>query len=175
MWLWNPGMLHPVVIGSSLATVVIVGALYPFFGTEALYFLFMGMIGPFIGLIYGAVGRKVASLKQSLAEEKGMMEESLMVIDTMQSPGVAILTDGVLKLVPIMGESRSIDLSNVDSIRMTRIFNGKTLIWKKWLVLSVKPRLGFALPESTVQEWYEHFPMANRRIHARPKQERNNE
>jgi len=50
------------------------------------------------------------------------------------------------------------------------MFNGKTLVWKKWLVLSVKPRLGFARGEATAQEWYEHLPTANSCGQALPRQ-----
>jgi hypothetical protein len=162
MWPWNPGLMRPILIGSSMGTLVMVAAFYPFLGLHALYFLLLCLIGPLIGLVYGAVGKKVESLKQALAAEEGIKTECLIVIDRTQSPGIAILTESTLRLVPIMGDSRSIDRKSIDSIRMVRMFNGKLLVWKRWLVLSIKPRLGFALPGSTVAEWYERLSGVNK-------------
>ena len=153
MWLWNPGLLRPVVVLSTAATLVAVTACYPFMGSEACYLLFAGMAGPIIGLVYGVVGRKVRSLKASVSSEEGDIEESLIVIDKLQSPGIALLSDRRLRLIPIVGKELSLDLGEIESVREVHFFNGKSLIWKKWLVLSEKPRLGFALPEPVARRW----------------------
>jgi len=92
------------------------------------------------------VGGKVRSLKESLSSAEGELAESLIVNGALQSPGVAILSDRTLRLVPIVGEEVSLDLAQIDSVRLAAFFNGKSLVWKKWLVLSLKPRLGLALP-----------------------------
>ncbi len=155
MWLWNPGLLGPVIIISTVGTLLVVAMGYISFGHQALYFLFMGLIGPFICLIFGVVGKKVTALKERLSAEEGIKEESLIVIGGIQSPGIVILTDNTLRIVPIVGKEKSIDRAGIESIKIVRFFNGKSLVWKKWLVLSTKPRLGFALPESTAEEWYE--------------------
>ena len=104
MWLWNSGPLRSVVIFPTVVTVVVVVACYPVMGHTALYLLFAGHVGPLIALIYGVVGRKVRSLRDSLSSEEGLAEESLIVIGNLQSPGIVILTDLTLRLVPIVGE-----------------------------------------------------------------------
>jgi len=162
MWLWNPSLISPVIVYSTIGTLVLVAACYPFFGLQALYFLFMGLIAPFIGLIHGVVGKKVESLKESLATEEGIKAESLIVVGNIQAPGIAILTEDTLRLVPIIGDAQLIDRASIDSVRLVNFFNGKTLLWKKWLVLSLKPRLGFALPVSTAEEWYESLAATNK-------------
>ncbi len=157
MWLWNKDLLGPVIIISTVGALLLVAVCYFAIGLQALYFLFTGLIGPFIALIYGVVGKKVASLKESLSAEEGIKEECLSVIGGLQSPGIAILTEDTLRIVPIVGKEKSIDRASIDSIRIVRFFNGKSLVWKKWLVLSTTPRLGFALPESTAEEWYKNL------------------
>jgi len=157
LWLWNPGLVKPVIIVPLVVVLVIVAATYPFMGPRGLLFFLFGLIGPIIGLVYGIVGRKVAVLTERLVDEEGVKAESLIVIGYIQSPGIAILTDSTLRLVPIVGEERTIDRSSMDTVRLVRFFNGKAMLWKKWLVLSVKPRLGFSLPESIAEEWYERL------------------
>ena len=154
MWLWNPGLYWPVIFGSIISALVVATVFYLFLGSQALFLVLFGLIGPILGLIHGIVGKKVIALKERLKDEDGLIAECLIVINRLQSPGFTILTGTTLRLIPIVGESQSIDRADMDSVKLTRFFNGKSLLWKKWLVLSTKPRLGFALPESTADEWY---------------------
>ena len=154
LWLWNPELLKPVVIFSILITLIAIIICIPIIGQESLYLLFFGLIGPLLGLTYGIVGKKVRALKNSLSTETGYIEESLIVINKTQSPGIAILSKQKLRLIPIVGKEVSFDIDKIKSIRKTHSFNGKSLIWKSWLVLSTNPRLGFALPESVTEKWF---------------------
>ena len=155
MWLWDPRLLRPVVIFSTVPVLIIVAACYPAMGPEALYLLFAGLTGPILALVYGVVGRKVRELKASLSSEEGESAESLIVVGAVQSPGIAILSDRTLRLVPIVGKEVTLELSRIQSVQEAAFFNGKSLIWKRWLVLSVNPRLGFALPPPIAHRWLE--------------------
>ena len=154
MWPWNPELLRYVILFLITVTLIIVLASYPCLGHQSLYFLFIGFTAPLIGLIYGFVGKKVRLLKDSVSTEEGDIEESLIVIDNIQSPGVAILSLQELRLIPIVGKEVLLNMSAIKSVRRPRFFNGKSLIWKRWLVLSTSPRLGFALPEPTAEHWF---------------------
>ena len=152
-WFWNAELLRPVVIVPTLAILIAVAAGYRAMGPSALLWLSAGIAPIIIGLIYGVVGSKVRALKASLSAEEGEIEESLIVVGYVQSPGVAILTDQTLRLIPIVGKEVSVNLQEIESVRETAFFNGKSMICKRWLVLSAKPRLGFALPTSTANRW----------------------
>ena len=94
------------------------------------------------------------SLKQTVRADGGEVVESLIVIGKIQAPGVAILKETELVLVPIVGQPRALRLDELENLRIESFFNGKTLVWKRWLVLSAKPRLGFALPKAVANRWF---------------------
>lgn len=154
LWLWNSKLLRPVVHFSIGATLVVVITGYAIVGTESLYFLLFGLVGPLIGLIYGFVGKKVQQLKASIPPNSGVMAESLIVLNKIQSPGIVVLSNEKLRLIPIIGKELQMDLKDITFLRKVKYFNGKTLLWKKWLVLSTNPRLGFALPEEEANAWH---------------------
>jgi len=99
------------------------------------------------------VGRKVRLLRDSLSTEGGEIVESLIVIGRVQSPGVAELRENELVLAPIVGEGVSVDLGELASVRRVRFFNGKSLVWKRWLVLRASPPLGFAVEDTVARRW----------------------
>lgn len=135
-------------------TLVAVLIAYPFLGSESLYLLLAGITGPIFGLTYGIAGKKVQVLKESFSNEDGEMQESLIVIGKIQSPGIVILKESKLRLIPIVGKEVALDTQTIKFVRMVSYFNGKSLIWKQWLVLSTQPVLGFALPEPVANQWF---------------------
>lgn len=153
-WMWDWVLLRLWVITPIVLALVLAVALYPALGMPSLYSLLLALVGLPIGAAYGIVGGKVRSLKRSLSAEGGETVESLIVIDRLQSPGVAVLRETELVLVPIAGTRRAVAFGDIRSVRSVRVFNGKTLVGKRWLVLSTSPRLGFALPEQLAMLWF---------------------
>ncbi len=152
-WLWSRTFVQVFLLTPVAVTLVVVACLYPVLGRLALLFLLLVLLGPLLGVIWGVMGSKVRTLKESFADEEGEVAESLIVNGRLQSPGVAVLTPTELILAPVVGETRRIKLDEIRSVRLTRLFNGKTMPWKRWLVLSTSPPLGFALPEATACRW----------------------
>ena len=97
----------------------------------------------------------MARLKDSVAGVPGEKAESLMVINRIQSPGMAILDDTGLTLVPLVGKTISIAFGDIEYAKETAWLPGKKLIYKKAFHLGVRPysRLAFAVTEDVFQRW----------------------
>ncbi len=152
-WMWNWELLRFCVALPVAIAIVLAVAFYPALGPYSLLYLLFSLIGLLVGIIYGVVGRKVRSLKDSMSTEGGEIVESLIVDGWRQSPGVAVLRETELVLAPIVGSRRTVKLGEIQAIRSVRFFNGKGMLWKKWLVLSTSPRLGFAVPDTIARRW----------------------
>ncbi len=164
-WMWEPEFVKYMLVLPSVATAILVFLLYFYMGSEALGFLFLGLVGPLFWGVYAVVGRKVRAVKTSIPSGEGEVVESLIVNGNIQSPGVAILSGQRLRLIPIVGEEVTLDLDDIKSVRLVKYFNGTGLLWKKWLVLSVKPRLGFALVDPVAVRWHRTLYAAARSPH----------
>ncbi len=154
-WPWNDGYLRaftlvPAVLGLG-ATVI----LFPIYGAYALWFSTVIPFGLVFRGIYGVVGSKMDALRRDVGMHDGEAFESLMVIGRVQSPGIAILDDSQLTLIPIVGKRRTIWLANVTVLREGRWLPGK-YVWGKWAFILSTPqnkRLAFAVAESVGRRW----------------------
>ncbi len=151
--MWGPVVFRPWILMPLVIALVATAALYPVIGTTALLCLCVALFGLLIGIPYAIVGGKVRALKTKLAAEGVEGIESLIVIDRLQSPGIVVFRETEWVLVPIVGARKSVNLKDFDAVRVTRFFNGKAMPWKRWIVLSASPRLGFALPAKLAEEW----------------------
>ena len=140
----------PAVLGLG-ATVI----LFPIYGAYALWFATAIPFGLVFRGIYGAVGSKINALRRDLGTHDGEAVESLMVIGRVQSPGIAILNDSELSLVPIVGKRRTISLTEVTVLREGRWLPGKYLWGKRAFIMSTPQikRVAFAVPESVGRRW----------------------
>jgi hypothetical protein len=161
-WMWNQKPLGIFMAAFAAGSIVLAAALYPALGLSSLFFLLMALIGPFIGLIYGYVGRKVQALKQTFSASDGELAECLMVNGNIQSPGIAVMGEGELILAPIVGKRVTVKLSEIRSYRLVTFFNGKTLIGKKgfYLDTGVRKRIGFAVVGAIAAKWASRFRQA---------------
>ena len=73
----------------------------------------------------------------------------------MQSPGIAILHDAELTLVPIVGQRRTISRTDITILRRGRWLPGKYVWGKEAFILSTPQdkRLAFAVAESVGRRW----------------------
>ena len=153
LWSWSEPLTRLVALSLVVAGSAITAAAYPRLGIEALWFLLLALGGPMHMGIYGVVGSKVRALQRAKYEGAKEVAQSLIVIGKLQAPGVAVLYDNKLRLITIVGKDLSIDLDEVTTVRVRAFFNGKSLIWKKWLVVKTEPKLGFALPATIATNW----------------------
>jgi hypothetical protein len=143
-------LLLPGVVGIT-ATV----SLYPFVGVHSLWFLTAILAGVVLYLVYGAVGRQVENLKRNLQDDDGELAEGLLVIGKVHSPGVVVLRDNEVELIPIVGARRTIALDEIDSIGEGRWLPGKFVWGKRAFTInaSIWEPLAFAVPESIGARW----------------------
>ncbi len=154
-WPWNEEYLRifvavPGVIGVAAALV-----LYPVAGFHSLWFLLAIPFGLLFRLTFGIAGARVAALKESVSPRDGEIAEGLLVTGNVQSPGLAVLGSSDLTLVPIVGERRTIPLSELRVLRQGRCLPGKYVWGKLAFILSKHDgkRIAFAIPESVGRRW----------------------
>ena len=159
-WAWNLDLRFwllfvPVGVVLSLPLLLLTppgeSPLYVLAGSAALGF---SICLP-LGLVYGVVGRKVQALKRSIAPEGGEMTESLMVLGRIQSPGVVVMKDDGIVLVPLVGRRQAVSFADIQSVREVSWLNGKKLFRKRGFYLKTSdPRIiGFAVPPSVGLRW----------------------
>jgi len=154
-WPWNGEFLRLFLLMPSVVGITAAVALYPFAGVHSLWFLTAILTGIVLYLVYGTAGRRVENLKRRLQDDIGEMAEGLLAIGKIHSPGVVVLRDSELELVPIVGERRIIALSDIESIGEGKWLPGK-FVWGKrvfTLSASIWQPLAFAVPESVGARW----------------------
>jgi hypothetical protein len=72
-----------------------------------------------------------------------------------EAPGLALLRDDRLELIPIIGSPITVALADITAINEVRWFNGKRLWFKKGYVLDVTDgqRVGVAVAEVFARRW----------------------
>ena len=154
-WPWDREVLKRwALIPSGIATAL-AAVLYPALGVQSLPLLIVPLVALPICLSFGFAGRRVRSLEDSVATEAGEHAESLMVIGAIQAPGIALMKDSELVLIPIVGKRTSIRLADIKTVREVTWLNGKKLWSKKGFLLEVPghKRLGFAVTETIARRW----------------------
>ncbi len=154
-WSWDKEVLGLFTL---VPTVLAIGGilfLYPVIKNESLAFLIAIPCGIFFSMIYGFVGSRVKSLRNKYSNHKGLISASLMQIGIIQSPGIVILEDITLMLVPIVGKECIVQLSEISKIHEGKWLSGKYLLGKRAfnLLTPKHKRLAFAVPESIGTKW----------------------
>jgi len=154
-WSWN---IESVLLFTIIPLILALGGtliLYPLIGNQSLYFLMAIPVGIFFSVIYGFVGSRVKSLRMKYPYHHGLISESLMQIGNIQSPGIAILEETTLMLVPIVGNECIIQLAEIQKIHEGKWLSGKLLLGKRTfsLMTANHKRLAFAMPESIGIKW----------------------
>ena len=158
-WPWHVEFLRVFVVVPTVTGVAIAAVLFPVYGPHSLWFLLAIPFGLLFRLIFGVMGAvvraKVAALRDSMTTHDGEAVESLLVIGHIHSPGLAILGESELVLVPIVGDTCTIPLADITAVRQGRWLPGK-YVWGKWAFNLTTPRatrLAFAVPESVGKRW----------------------
>ena len=131
-WSWDKEIVWLYTIVPTILALAGALFLYPLIEDQSLYFLIAIPFGIFFSMIYGFVGSSVRSLRKKYSSHGGWISESLLQIGNIQSPGIVILEDTTLMLVPIVGKECIVQLSEIQKIRK---------------------RLGFAVPASIGPKW----------------------
>ncbi len=150
-WLWEPQPLKVLVAALVLIPSVLALIFYPAHGAKAFFILAFASIGLIIWIVYGSVGKRVQALRSSLAHGEGEAVDSLIVNGVLQSPGIVLVKEDELLLVPIVGKRVTVPLAEIKSVRETTWYNGSLLLFKKgfWLDVPGRSRLGVAMSNSS--------------------------
>ncbi len=154
-WPWNGEFLRLFLILPSTIGVVATVATLPFTGIHACWFLTGIPVGALLYAIYNAVGRKVVALAHSVTPEEGECAQALVVHGKIQSPGIAVLGHGNLRLHMITGHRIEVGLKDIADIHEGRWLPGKYLWGKRAFSIKTQTgdRLAFAVPESIGAIW----------------------
>ncbi len=158
-WLWNKLFLKLYIALPAITAIALIPNLYPEYGLKSFYFLLFIPTGTALWFIYTNIGKKVTILMKCKSAQNGEAVESLLVIGKKQSPGIAILREDVLILIPIIGRRRKYKLESIRSIKKDHWLPGKFL-WGKMvfhLQTSSATTIAFAVPESVGKRWYEQL------------------
>ncbi len=153
-WMWDREMVRIWTWWPLLLSLILTAAFFPTQGTDALYLLFIACFS-LMGVIYGFVGKKVKGVMEKASKLPGEAAESLMVIGRIQSPGVVVFKDTEIVLMPIVGETVTVAISDITSVKETGWLNGKKLWGKRGFYLTTpeKKKLGFAVVEEIAVRW----------------------
>ncbi len=154
-WMWDRDVLRVVVGALTVAGIALTVLFLPVLGLRALWWLALVLAGVVWLAIYGLVGRKVRALVASLRDESGELSETVIQHNGIQSPGVAVLDEAQLRLVPIVGQPVTVPLSSITAVKHPRTLFGKSFVGKRVLVLETPAarRVGFVLPPATARRW----------------------
>jgi hypothetical protein len=134
-WLWDPNIIWMSLLVPTVLVGILVLALVPFWGLKALY---LGLLETFAFLyagIYGWIYSRMRRLWERLPLGAVETVEVLIAQQTLQTPGLAVLTQDRLELIGLTGAPLTIPLKEIVGARETRWFNGRRLWWKMGLVL----------------------------------------
>ena len=164
-WPWNDGFLKLMLIVPSLIGIAAAVVTYPSGGVHALWFLAGIPIAVLLRLMYGAVGKRIRQLKSEYRDDPGEVVEGLLVIGKIQSPGLAILRDNELMLVPMAGKACTIPLSELKLFREGRMLPGKYVWGKRAFIFMpyLQKRIAFAIEETIGKRWSRLFSGAGSR------------
>lgn len=135
--------------------VLAAAGLYPLVGLHALWFLTAAVPGFIMWVMFGAIGKKLLLLKQAHADKTAQVHEALIVVDYMQSPGLASLAGRRLQLIPLTGQPVTLALDEIVSVKQSAMLPGKYLVGKIAFHLTTAGyrRLAFAVAASIGKKW----------------------
>jgi len=153
--MWDPRIAWLLFLVPLVVTLPLIPFLFRHVGFHSLWLLAFDAGGLAMALTYIVIGIKVRRLKTIPAAKLGDVSEALIAGRTFESPGVAILHDDTLELVPIAGESIPLVRKDIVAVREVTWFNGGRLWTKMGLILELEggARIGVALPRPIGERW----------------------
>lgn len=154
-WSWQPEMLKLFLfIPTFIGVLGIIISIF-FIGIQSLWFLGIIFSGIIFRLIYGYVGKRVKKLKTEFAEESGEIVEGLLYIGKIQSPGLVILRNNELAMIPIVGKRITIPLNEIVVLKEGHMMPGKYMIAKRAFILKPyqQKRIAFAVTKDIGMRW----------------------
>lgn len=156
-WPWNPSYLQLYWLLPLVMSLLLVWIFFNRFQLYASLFLLLIPLGLLIHTLYSSIERSVDILRHCKSAQNGEVADSMIMIGQQPSPGVAILRDTALVLIPIKGRRRKLQLADIASVQESNRLAGK-LIWGKhvfYLTTHHGKSLSFAIAETIGKRWSE--------------------
>ena len=109
---------------------------------------------PLVGLVqfvvYYFLGKRVHALHARISAQFPQFEcvECMIALDKVQAPGIAMMGQEDLVLIPMLGEQVKIPLKDISRLRLSKGLPGKGLIMKQGFVFDAPGHSGFAFAVS---------------------------
>ncbi len=155
LWLWDTGYLALFLIVPVIVAGILVLILMPHWGLKALWVFTFELIGIGLAAAYAWVGQRIRRLRAALPRATGEVAEGLVLRRPFQSPGLAVLHEDRLELIPIAGSATTVMLKDIAAVSEVRWFNGRRLWWKKGFVLELADgqHVGLAVADPYARRW----------------------
>ena len=154
-WPWNALFLKLYIIVPIAISLLFTGLFYPLYHAYTFIILLLIPCGLFFYFLLSPVKKQVDTLLTCISAQNGEAVESLLLINKKQSPGIVILRDNVIILIPVDGRRRKLPLTDIKSvITSTRLAN-KQLISKTvfTLITQKDSQYVFAVSRSIGTRW----------------------
>ena len=156
-WIWELAVYY----GLLFVALIFFAGLYLFskFNFYALFILIV--LIPVLVLLshYQKINKLVAVLKGCISAQNGEVVASLLYFKNKSIPGIAILRDDVIILIPVFGRRHKIFFDKLKTIKEVNRMPGEWLLGKRVFLIEFeeKPSVLFAVPESAGKRWRRCF------------------
>ncbi len=152
-WSWEYIQLYLIVPAAVVGLALPV--LLPRMGLKALWLFAAELGGIAFAITYAIVDRQVRRARAEVPRTERDVAECLMFRRPFQSPGLAVMHEDRLELIPIVGSPITVPLADIVAVKEVRWFNGTRLWFKKGFVMDLAngQRVGVAVAEVFARRW----------------------
>jgi hypothetical protein len=160
-WIWESAIYFAFIF----VAIILLASLYffPQFNFASLFILVF-LIPTFIFFNhYQKINKMIGVLKGCISAQNGEVVASLLYFRNKAIPGIAILRDNVIILIPIFGRRHKIFFDKFKSVKEVNKMPGKWLLDKHVfnIEFETKPPVLFAVPDSVGKRWAVVFQSIN--------------
>ena len=154
-WPWNTLFLKLYIIAPIAISLLLTGLFYPLYQAYTFFILLIIPCGLVIYLSFSPISKQINTLLACISAQNGEAVEALLLINKKQSPGIAILRDNAIILIPVDGRRRKLPLADIKSVITTRRLPNKQLIKKMVFTLTTRKdsQYIFAVSQSIGTKW----------------------
>ncbi len=152
-WVWELAVYYVLIF---IALIFFTGLyLFSHFNFYALFILFLLIPVIFLFIRYQKINKLVAVLKGCISAQNGEVVASLLYFKNKSIPGIAILRDDVIILIPVFGRRHKIFFDKLKVIKEVNSMPGEWLLGKRVFNIEFekKPSVLFAVPGSVGKRW----------------------
>ena len=154
-WPWNWEYIQLWLVVPFVIIALAIPLCLHWWGLKALWLLALTVPPIGFAIMYAVLGHRVRQKKAALPRPTGEVAECLMFRRPFESPGLAVLHEDHLELIPVVGSPITVILADIVAVKEVRWFNGTRLWLKKGFVMDLAngQRLGVAVADVFARRW----------------------